>query len=342
MSLPTDFVDWDRLRVLLAVVDAGSFTAAARRLQLSQSAVSRQVCSLEASLKIPLFYRHARGLRLTEHGEAFHETVKSMENQLSKVLERIADTRAQAEGPLRITTTAAFGSAWLSPRIAKFHHLYPDISISVLLFDSPELDLLSRHADVAIRFEEQTRGELIQQRLMSIRYHLYASKAYLAEHGKPGTTGDLDRHELIVYGGGHEAPLKNFDWILQVGKEMGKPRKPALRVNNVYGMYRAVKSGLGIAALPRYIVEDDGGLEEILLSDNINTFDAFNAYIVYAEDMRGSKRIQALRDFLVKEVHAEAELLPTPVETPVQVAPDAPVCLLCRYAHALDQTCVFH
>ncbi len=342
MSLPTDFVDWDRLRVLLAVVDAGSFTAAARQLQLSQSAVSRQVCSLEASLKIPLFYRHARGLRLTEHGEAFHETVKSMENQLAKVLELVADARSHAEGPLRITTTAAFGSAWLSPRIIKFHHLYPDISISVLLVDSPELDLLSRQADVAIRFEEQTRGELIQQRLMSIRYHLYASKAYVSEHGKPTTAADLDRHKLIVYGGGHEAPLKNFDWILQMGRGPGGTRRPALRVNNVYGMYRAVKSGLGIAALPRYIVEDDGGLEELVLDGESGAFDAFDAYIVYAEDMRGSKRIQALRDFLAQEVRDEAALLPAPADGPQQVPPDRPVCLRCRHAHATDHDCVFH
>lgn len=339
MSLPTNFVDWDRLRVFLAVVDAGSFTAAARRLQLSQSAVSRQVCSLEASLKIPLFYRHARGLRLTEHGESFHETVKSMENQLSKVLEGIADARAHAEGPLRITTTVAFGSAWLSPRIAKFHHLYPDISISVLLVDSPELDLLTRQADVAIRFEEQTRGELIQQRLMSIRYHLYASKAYLAAQGTPASVADLDRHELIVYGGGHEAPLKNFDWILQAGREPGRPRRSALRVNNVYGMYRAVKSGLGIAALPRYIVEDDGGLEELFLGD---TSIAFDAYMVYAEDMRGSKRIQALRDFLVQEVHDAAPKVAADADAQAEAAPDRPVCLRCRHAHAVDETCIFH
>ncbi len=341
MALPTDFVDWDRLRVFRAVVEAGSFTAAARKLQLSQSAVSRQVCSLEASLRIALFYRHARGLRLTEHGEAFHETVRSMESQLSKVLERIADARAHAEGPLRITTTVAFGSAWLSPRITKFHHLYPDISISVLLVDSPELDLLSRQADVAIRFEQQTRGELIQQQLMGIRYHLFASKAYLAEHGTPTRLADLDRHELIVYGGGHEAPLKNFDWILQSGRESGNERRPALKVNNVYGMYRAVKSGLGIAALPLYIVEDDAGLQEVLADQPAQGFDA---YIVYAEDMRGSKRIQALRDFLMREVHDEINAAATTAgEAPAHASAEgARVCLRCRHVHAPEQACVFH
>lgn len=337
--MPLEFVDWDRLRVFLVVVEAGSFTGAARKLDLSQSAVSRQVCSLEASLKIPLFYRHARGLRLTEHGEAFHETVKSMENQLSKVLERISDARTHAEGPLRITTTVAFGSAWLSPRIARFHQQYPDINVSVLLADAPELDLLSRQADVAIRFEEQTRGELIQQRLMSIRYHLYASKSYIAKKGLPNTLSELDDHELIVYGGGHDAPLKNFDWILHLGRDSARPRRPALRVNNVYGMYRAVKSGLGIAALPRYIVEDDANLQEIDLGDQI---DAFDAYIVFAEDMRGSKRIEALRAFLMSEVNQEATELELAARSQGNDSSKHPVCLKCRHAHAVEQDCVFH
>ena len=339
MSIPIDFVDWDRLRIFLVVVEAGSFTAAARKLDLSQSAVSRQIGSLESSLKIPLFYRHARGLRLTEHGEAFYGAVRSMQDELSKVLEQIADARSHAEGPLRITTTVAFGSAWLSPRIAKFHKMYPDISVSVLLADSPELDLLSRQADVAIRFDEQTRGELIQQRLMSIRYHLYASKAYLAAKGVPQEASDLDQHELIVYGGGSETPWKDFDRIFYLGRDANHPRHPALRVNNVYGMYRAVKSGLGIAALPRYIVEDDAKLEEIDLGYEIKAFDA---YIVFAEDMRGSKRIEALRTFLMSEVDEEAAFLDDKLENPLAQASKVPVCLRCRHAHKPEEDCVFH
>lgn len=328
MTLGRAFVDWDRLRVFRTVVDAGSFTAAARKLQLSQSAVSRQVCSLEESLKLPLFYRHARGLRLTEHGDMFDETVRAMEGQLAKVLNRIADARAHAEGPLRITTTVAFGSAWLSPRIARFHHLYPDITISVLLVDSPELDLLSRQADVAIRFENQTRGELIEKRLMSLRYHLYASTTYIRDHGIPNSFSDLDHHKLIVYGGGYESPLKNFDWILQAGREAGNPRRPALRVNNVYGMFRAVRSGLGIAALPHYIADEAPDLQEVLGHEPAPSFDA---YLVYAEDMRGSRRIQALRDFLMHEVLEEA--------SSATAGSSLEACKMCHQTHGADEVC---
>ena len=331
-----EFIDWDRLRVFRTVVDAGSFTAAARKLDLSQSAVSRQICSLEESLRIALFYRHARGLRLTEHGEAFHEAVKGMEDQLAKALEQVANARSQTEGPLRITTTVAFGSAWLSPRIARFHERYPDVSVSVLLVDAPELDLTARQADVAIRFAEQTRGDLIQQRLMNLRYHLYASRSYLDKRGTPTCFEDLDRHELIVYGGGHEAPLRNFDWILQEGRKPGNDRKPALRVNNVYGMFRAVRAGLGIAALPRYIVEDAPDLVEVL-SDLLAP--SFSAYLVYAADMRGSRRVQALRDFLMQEVRDEVGIPEPEVTAPAEAHR---VCFHCRHVHAPDSACVFH
>src|SRR5688500_20200973 len=100
MNKRVKMVDWDRLRVFHAVVEAGSFTKAGRKLQLSQSAVSRQICSLEESLGVPLFYRHARGLVLTEQGEEFYRAVQEMDNQLAQGLARITESRAQPEGPL--------------------------------------------------------------------------------------------------------------------------------------------------------------------------------------------------------------------------------------------------
>lgn len=335
MSKRSDFVDWDRLRVFHAVVEAGSFTRAGRQLQLSQSAVSRQICSLEESLTVPLFYRHARGLVLTEQGESFYRSVQEMNSQLASGLARIAETRAQAEGPLRITTTVTFGSAWLTPRIARFHAKYPDIAVSVILVDSPELDLFSRQADVAIRFAEQTNGRLIQRRLMSIRYRLFASKEYLAARGIPLAPQDLNGHELIVYGNELEAPWKNFDWILALGCEPGRVRKPALRVNSVYGIYRAVKSGLGIAALPYYVVDESPDLQEVL-PDVIGPSN--DAYFVYPEDLRGSKRVEVIRDFLLEQARAElgGQAAAVPAERPERSAEH---CERCGQAHLKWQSC---
>ena len=308
MSKRPKFVDWDRLRIFHAVVEAGSFTKAGRKLQLSQSAVSRKICSLEESLTVPLFYRHARGLVLTEQGEGFFQAVQEMENQLALGLARISESRGQAEGPLKITTTVTFGSAWLTSRISRFHQLYPDIAVSLILVDSAELDLFSRQADVAIRFSEQTHAKLIQRKLMTIRYHLFASRDYIRRRGAPQSVKDLDKHELIVYGDEVEAPLKNLDWILEIGAEPGKVRRPALRVNSIYGIYRAVKSGLGIAALPYYISDESPDLMEVL-PEVIGP--SIDAYFVYPEELRWSKRIAVIRDFLLQQV-AEEQGLPAP------------------------------
>lgn len=313
MTKRVKIVDWDRLRVFHAVVEAGSFTKAGRNLQLSQSAVSRQICSLEESLTVPLFYRHARGLVLTEQGEGFFRAVQEMDNQLAQGLSGINEARAQAEGPLKITTTVTFGSAWLTSRISRFHQQYPDITVSLILVDSPELDLFSRQADVAIRFAEQTNAKLIQRKLMTIRYHLFASREYVRRRGTPQGVQDLDSHELIVYGDELDAPLKNLDWILELGATPGKVRKAALRVNSVYGIYRAVKSGLGIAALPYYISDESPDLVEVL-SEVVGP--SIDAFFVYPEELRWSKRVSVIRDFLLQQVAEEQGIQPVVVRAP--------------------------
>ncbi len=299
MSKRLKFVDWDRLRIFHAVVEAGSFTQAGRKLQLSQSAVSRQICSLEESLTVPLFYRHARGLVLTEQGEGFFRSVQEMESQLAQGLSRITESRAQAEGPLKITTSVTFGSAWLTSRISRFHQQYPHISVSLILIDSAEIDLFSRQADVAIRFQEQTNAKLIQRKLMTIRYELFASREYLRLHGTPTAPEDLDGHELIVYGDEFGSTFKNLDWVLGLGCDSDKRRTPALRVNSIYGIYRAVKSGLGIAALPYYIIDESPELVRVLPGVLGPSMDG---YFVYPEELRWSKRVAVIRDFLLEQV----------------------------------------
>lgn len=301
---PEYMVNWDRLRVFHAVAEAGSFTRAGRKLNLSQSAVSRQISALEESLRVSLFHRHPGGLVLTEQGEAFHRTVQNMASRLSLALAHLNESREQPEGPLKISTTVTFGSAWLTARMNQFHIRYPDISVSLILADPPELDLSSRQADVAIRFSPQTQPNLIQRHLMTIRYHFFASKEYLKRHGTPRTARELDQHDLIVYGEDVPAPVANLNMLLEVGREPGERRKPALRVNSGYGIYRAVKSGLGIAALPYYLSDESPELVEILPQLTGPTMDA---YFVYPEELRHSKRIAVLRDFLLQQVQEDQQ-----------------------------------
>lgn len=292
-------MNWDRLRVFLAVNEAGSFTRAGRALGLSQSAVSRQMIALEEALGAALFHRHARGLVLTESGEDFHRSVRDMAEKLALARARINEARERPEGPLRITTTIAFGTGWLTARMNKFLALYPDISVSLVLVDSEELDLSLGQADVAIRFTRQTQPSLIQRPLMSIRYHVFASKDYLAAHGTPETPADLDAHALIVYGDEVPAPITEINWLLEAGASPDIQREPALRVNNVYGIYRAVRSGLGIGALPYYMSNEAPDLVEVLPGLK---GPSFAVYFVYPEELRHAKRIAVVRDFLLQEI----------------------------------------
>ena len=119
-------MDWDKLRVFHAVAEAGSFTHAGERLNLSQSAVSRQISSLEESLDVPLFHRHARGLILTEQGELLLKTAQSVLDQLARAEILLTESKEKVRGPLKVTTTVGLGSIWLTPRIRKFLDLYPE------------------------------------------------------------------------------------------------------------------------------------------------------------------------------------------------------------------------
>ena len=291
-------MDWDKLRVFHAVAEAGSFTHAGDSLNLSQSAVSRQIAALESSLGVPLFHRHARGLILTEQGDLLHRTVREIFSKLAMTQARIGESKDRPQGPLKITTTVAFGSLWLTDRIKEFIELYPEISLSIVLTDG-ELDLAMREADVGIRMMPPRQPELIQRRLMNLRYHVYASSEYLDQRGTPTRPQDLDDHNLIVYGEDAEPPVSNVNWLLSVGMPPRKRRRATLRVNSIYGIYRAVQSGLGIGALPHYMTIRAPNLVEILPELRGPTFDA---YFMYPQELRDSKRIIVFRDFLLRKI----------------------------------------
>ena len=290
-------LDWDKLRIFHAVAQAGSFTHAGETLHLSQSAVSRQIGALEDSLGVALFRRHARGLMLTEQGELLDRTTREMFTKLSFTAARIMDTRERPWGPLRITATVGFGSIWLSRRIKDFLEEYPDIDVS-LVFSDDELDISMRQADVAIRVRPPTQPDLIQRHLMDVSYHMYASPQYIEEHGLPRTPEELNDHRLIVYGEDAMPPVSNLNWLLDVGSG-DTTRRPILKVNNIYGIYRAVRSGIGIGALPNYMTGHAEDLVQVLPEVE---GPGFSTYFVYPGELRNSKRIGVFRDFLVNRI----------------------------------------
>ena len=296
-------MDWDKLRVFHAVAEAGSFTHAGESLNLSQSAVSRQISALEESLSVPLFHRHARGLILTEQGELLFRTARDVFAKLSMAEGLISESKDRPKGPLKIQTTVALGSTWLTPRIREFLDLYPEILVS-LVVDDAELDLSMREADVAIRMAPPRQPDLIQRHLVSIPVHIYAAPDYIKKYGMPQRIEDLDKHRMIVYGDDSRPPVQNINWLLDTGTNPGRERKPILTVNNFYGMLRAVVSGLGICALPDFMANEYTDLVRILPE---LTGPSVEAYFVYPEELRSSKRISVFRDFLLRKV-AETRL----------------------------------
>ena len=290
-----NMMDWDKLKVFHAAAQAGSFTHAGEQLGLSQSAVSRQVSALEQELGVSLFHRHARGLILTEQGELLHSTAHDVFMKLEAARAKLTDSRERPNGELKVTTTPGIGVHWLTPRLGEFLDLYPDIHITLITTDE-ELDLAMREADVAIRLRQPTQPDLIQRKLFSVHFHAYASPDYLKRFGTPRTHDELDSHRIILLGGAVPAHLANRRWLLEVSRDGKGARTPALSVNNVLGVLRACQRGLGIAMLPDYLVEENGGL--VQLFGDVDTL-ALDAYFVYPEELKSVARIQVFRDFLV-------------------------------------------
>lgn len=291
-------MDWDKLRIFHSVAEAGSFTHAGDSLNLSQSAVSRQISALEDSLRTPLFHRHARGLILTEQGELLYRTVRDVFLKLAAAEAQISESKEKPSGLLRVTTPVALGSVWLTPRLKEFVELYPDINLN-LLVDDAELDLGMREADCAIRTTTPRQPDLVQRHLLTIHVHVFASPAYLKKFGMPKTAADLDGHKIIVYGEDPRPPFPGVNWLLEAGTKPGHRRLPALMVNNVYAILRAVENGIGIAAFPDYMAHESTKIVQVLPDLEGPTYEA---YFVYPEELRNSKRIAVFRDFLVRKV----------------------------------------
>lgn len=289
-------MDWDKLRIFHAAAEAGSFTHAGDALEMSQSAISRQVNSLEKELNVVLFHRHARGLILTEAGELLYRTAHDVFNKLEDVSTRLTDAKSKPIGDLRITTTLGLGSHWLTQRLGEFLDLYPGINLQLILHNS-ELDIAMREADVAIWLREPTQNDLVRRKLFTVNLHLYASISYIKRYGAPKTLEDLPYHRYVIYGGSAPEPVRDLNWLEKICNENGD-NKAILTINSLYGMRSAVKSGLGIAVLPDYLVKADDELIPILPEADVPKF---NTYFVYPEELRNSTRIQIFRDFLLKK-----------------------------------------
>ena len=291
-------MDWDKLKIFYAVAEAGSFTRATINLNLSQSAISRQIQSLEEDLKVQLFERHARGLTLTENGEYVFKTAYEVISKLKDVETSLGDQKNKPTGRLTITTVRSFGTHWLTPRIQEFMQLNPNIEVE-LIFDDEELDLSTRQADIGIFMRRPKQLNYIQRKLVDINYYIYGSTKYLEKNGIPKTINDLNKHRFISFGKGAPSPVFNPDWALKLGVKDNKKRKSIMKVNSVMGLLLAVESGVGLAALPEYLVSSSTNVIKVLPN---SAGPITEAHFVYPQSLKNVARVQAFRNFLYSKI----------------------------------------
>ncbi|MCR9061876.1 MAG: substrate binding domain-containing protein, partial [Rhodobacteraceae bacterium] len=200
-------------------------------------------------------------------------------------------------GILRVTTTVGLGSTWLTSRIKSFVELYPDVDLH-LIFDDDELDLGMREADVAIRLRQPTQPDLIQRKLFTVHFHVYAAPEYIQRFGSPSSIEDIDNHRIITFGEQAPAYLRSMNWLEAAGRPATEPRRSVLKVNNLVAIKRAVQSGVGIAILPDYIIDHATNLVPVL-TEQEDKVPSFDTYFVYPSELKNTARVKAFREFLL-------------------------------------------
>lgn len=298
-------MDWDKLKIFKAVAESGSFTHAEEKLNLSQSAISRQIANLENELELPLFHRHARGLVLTEQGEMLLQTACEVTDRLNQIEMQLKDTRSLAAGPLCLTTVEFIASSWLAPQISKFKTLYPQIQLTLLL-DDRIYDLNKREADVAIRLQRINNSDLIERHMATIRYSLCATKDYLDKHGRPKSIADFKKHIMIGHPINTPTPFIKPNLLFNM-LDIDIDNNPNIvMMNSMQARLNTVKADTGITSLPDYIIAQDASLEVVYPELNLPSVDMF---FVYPQERRNSHRIVALRDFLLDHINADKKLV---------------------------------
>lgn len=288
-------MDWDKLRVFHSAAEAGSFTHAGEVLRMSQSAVSRQVSSLEKTLGVSLFHRHARGLVLTEQGEVLFRTASEVMNKLQTAETLLGDSTTKPAGDLRITASTGLGSVWVTQRIREFIELYPDIRIELILNDEP-VDLSMRIADVAIWAREPMHNDLIRRPLFTMQIHAFASGQYIRKSGAPQTLQDLDKHKLVSFIGNPPLHLATINTLETAGRDGRPPRIPVMRTSTVLALKYAIRAGIGVGLIPDYLTAEETDLVPVLREIELPKLPI---YFVYPEELKTAKKVQVFRDFLV-------------------------------------------
>ena len=285
-----------QMLLFVRTVDHGGFSAAARALELTPSAVSKQVRRLEDRLGVRLLNRSTRRVTFTAEGRAFYERAARIATDISELEDFATSMGEQVRGTLRVTATVAFAKARLLPLFPEFLRAHPDLDLILEVTDR-NIDLVEERVDVAIRFTEQINDtSLIARKLASNRRVICASPAYLEAHGVPEQPDDLLHYNCLRLS--TVASWNDWEFESESGKKTLQV-KGDFQANSADAIYHAVLAGLGIARLSTYLVGDDlraGRLVNILPQHKHVTSDIL---AVYPDRRNLAPKVRAFIDFLV-------------------------------------------
>ena len=291
-------MNWDDVRVFLAVARAGQILGAARRLGLNHATVSRRVAALEEALGAKLFQRLTTGTELTPAGQRFLPVAERMETDMIAVRADLASEGDEIAGPVRIGAPDGFGVAFLASRLGELTARHRDLTIQLVPVPR-SFSLSRREADIAITVERPAEGRLVAGKLVDYSLGLYASKDYVARFGQPQTPAELAGHRLIGY-----VPDLIINPSLDYANEFWREWETNYAISSALGQVEAVRSGAGIGILHTFIARS---LPELVQVEAVAPIR--RAYwLVYHESVRPMRRIQAVSSFISEIVDKERAL----------------------------------
>jgi len=291
-------MNWDDVRIFLAVARTGQILAASKRLGLNHATLSRRLTSLEEALKTRLFIRRTNGCELTAEGEVFLASAERMETEMLAVQASLGHTDTAIAGTVRVGAPDGFGVSFLAPRMGRLIERHPELKIQLVPVPR-SFSLSQREADIAITLERPVQGRLVSSKLTDYTLGLYASRDYLAAQGTPGDIDALKAHPRIGY-----VEDLIFTASLNFSGEVMRSWDASFEISTAIGQTEAVRSGAGIGILHDYIARQYPELQRILPDISIR-----RAYwTTYHETARDLVRVRSVADFLQELVSAERHI----------------------------------
>lgn len=285
-------MNWDDIRVFLAIARTGQILAAARRLGVNHATVARRLTALEENLGTRLFDRSTSGCVLTESGDRFFERAERMEAEAVAAQADLGGDTPGITGTVRIGAPDGFGVAYLAPRLGKLTERHPGLTIQLVPMPR-SFSLSRREADIAVTVDRPETGRLVAGKLVDYALGLYASRTYLDRHGAPGEASDLSAYDLIGY---VEDIL--YSPSLSYGTEITRDWSARFEIASALGQTEAVRAGAGIGILHDFIARGDPDLVAVLPEIKIH-----RAYwMVTHESSRPLRHVAAVQEFLRDQV----------------------------------------